>query len=408
MLKIKRHIVRTNWMLASETVDLFNALQGGIAQNEPQALFVGGCVRDTVLDRDVSDFDIATPLTPEAVCEILGAKGIRVIPTGIDHGTVTAILGEYSYEITTLRRDMQTDGRHAIVAYTDSWQEDARRRDFTINTLLMDLMGNIYDPLDCGLMDLDKGVVRFVGKASQRIDEDYLRILRFFRFSALYGGAKFDEEGLIACKKAANNISSLSRERITQEFFKIIASDKPYEVLNVMFAHDILKNFDFSDDKMKFFEYFCGFQSRYKLCAISSRLFVMASMDLDNVKAMQGLILFPKVFLTDMKAISGALNLPDLSCDAAVRESVYRFGRVSTAQALMIELTQDRVMNSYASKALDIVQNWDIPDFPVNGEDLIVRGIKPSPEMGAELKRLEDKWIAQDFTPDRDECLSWL
>ncbi len=398
MLKIKRHIVRTSWMLASETVQLFKLLQGSIPENEPQALFVGGCVRDALLDiNDVGDIDIATKLPPEIAMELLTNAGIRVIPTGIEHGTVTAIIGEYSYEITTLRHDKQTDGRHAVVAYTDCWVEDARRRDFTINALLMDLKGNIYEPLENSINDLDSRLVRFVDKADKRIEEDYLRILRFFRFSAIYGGEMFDNEGLAACKGAAGNIYKLSKERITQEFFKIMTSYKPYQVLNVMFEHDILKKFEFNDYNPEFLEHFCGFQRSYRLNALVSRLFVMASMNFENIKAMGEVILFPKVFLKDIKAISGALKLDDLACDHAVREAVYRFGRVATAQALMIELAQDRVMNAQAPKALDIVQNWDIPNFPITGKDLIARGIKPSPEMGLELKHLEDEWIKGGF-----------
>jgi len=395
ILKTKRHIVRTSWMLAKETLQLFKIVQGNIPDNEPQILFVGGCVRDALLDIAVEDIDIATKLSPEIISEILTRAGVRVIPTGIDHGTVTAVIGDYSYEITTLRHDIKTDGRHATISYTDCWIEDAKRRDFTVNTLLMDLKGNIYDPLERGIADIDALKIRFVGKADKRIKEDYLRILRFFRFSAIYGAGEFDSEGLLACQKYSSNIKNLSKERITQEFFKIIASDKPYDVLNIMFEHGVLKEFEFTNNEL--LENLCWFQSRYNLRSLSSRLFVMADMNFENIKFMGEYILFPKVFLKDIKAVSGALSLPDLNCDAAVHEAVYRFGRVATAQSLMIGLAQNRVMNSYAPKALDIVQNWDIPNFPVSGADLIARGMLPSPEMGAELKRLEDEWIKGGF-----------
>ena len=393
LLKISRHIAPHHWMRAPETAELFTALQ----DEDMQALFVGGCVRNTLLNKPVDDMDIATIHPPDTVIQRLEATDIRVIPTGIDHGTVTAVIGDYTYEITTLRRDTEADGRHAVVAYTDCWIEDARRRDFTMNTLLMDLQGNIYDPLGEGLSDLDAHHVRFVGNAAQRIAEDYLRILRFFRFSALYGDGEFDKDGLKACKKAAKHIKTLSRERITQEFFKIIASDKPHNVLKTMFAHDILKTFDFSDENLEFFEHVCAFQTRYKLNALSARLFVFADMNFENIKTMESFIIFPKIFLKDMKAINGALTLPDLSNDHAVRESIYRFGRTMTAQALMIELAQDRVMNAYAPKALEIIQNWDIPTFPVTGDDLMKQGFKEGPDIGAEIKRLEDEWINDGF-----------
>ncbi len=398
MLDVKRHVVTPLWASAKETVKIFELLQERADKECPQALFVGGAVRNLILGEKVDDIDIATILPPEKVMDILGKADIRVIPTGIDHGTVTVISGEYSYEITTLRRDIETDGRRAVVAYTASWEEDAQRRDFTINTLLMDINGNIYDPIGCGLADLDARKVLFVGDAKQRITEDYLRILRFFRFSALYGAGKFDQEGLRACKDHADKIKSLSKERITQEFFKIISSDKPYEVLKIMFAHGVLTDFDFTgDDDLKFFEYFCNFQKKYRLSALSARLFVMADMNLDNVLKMRQLILFPKVFLKDISAINGALKLPDLSCDHAVRACIYKFGRNITAQTLMIELAQDRVMNSYAPKALDIIQNWQIPTFPITGNDLIAQGMKAGKALGEELERLENQWIDNDF-----------
>ena len=405
-MKIKRHIIRQNWMLSSETMRVFKALQGDFPEDNPQALFVGGCVRNLLLDKSVEDIDIATVLSPDKAMKALEEADIKVFPTGIDHGTVTAVIGDNVYEVTTLRQDTQTDGRRAVVEYTDSWVEDARRRDFTMNTLLMDLKGNIFDPLDSGISDIDARKVRFVGDAEQRIEEDYLRILRFFRFSALYGAGEFDAEGLIACKAAAENIDKLSRERITQEFFKIIASDKPVDVIKVMFGNGVLKDFEFPDLDLEFFEHFCNFQSRYRLSSLSSRLLVFASLNLENIKKMQEFILFPKVFLKDMRFISGSLNLNDLSSGQAVRESVYRFGRAITAQALMVELVQDRVMNSYAPKALDIVQNWDIPDMPVDGHDLMKAGIEQGSELGTALEAIENFWIDQNFKADKQACLA--
>ncbi len=395
-LKIARHIVAQEWMRSAPTQRLLRILQGSIPADEPQALFVGGCVRNVILGKRVEDIDIATPLLPEDIMEILEKEGVKVIPTGLQHGTITAVCDGEVYEITTLRRDEETDGRHAQVSFTQSWVEDAKRRDFTMNTLLLDGRGNVYDPLGDGLNDIDRKCVRFVGKAKQRIEEDHLRILRFFRFSALYSDA-FDAEGLKACEEGAPLIAKLSKERITQEFFKIIASEKPHEVLEVMFTHGVLKDFDFENYNPEFFEHFCMFQTRYTLQALSSRLFVMAALDFENIKAMERYILFPKVFLRDMQAVDGALNLPDLSCDHAVRRAIYRFGRSLTAQALIIELVQDRVMNGYAPKALDIIQNWDIPMFPISGQDLMAKGFAQGPALGAELERLENEWVESDF-----------
>lgn len=403
-LEISRHIVPQNWMRSQSLNRLFEILQGGIPEGEPQALLVGGCVRNVLLGQEVDDIDIATPLLPEYVSEILTAHDVKVIPTGLDHGTVTAIIDDVKAEITTLRHDTHTDGRHAAVSFTECWIEDAKRRDFTMNTLLMDLVGNVYDPLGQGLDDLDARCVRFVGNAEKRIKEDHLRILRFFRFTSRYGNG-FDMEGLKACQAGAHLIVKLSKERVTQEFFKIIAGDKPHEVLGIMFEHDILSDIKPIAYDADFLAAFVRFQSSYHLGSLSSRILVFAGLDFDAVKPMEKYILFPKVFIKDMQAINGALNLSDLSCDTAIREAVYRFGRVATAQALMIELVQDRVMNRYAPVALKVIQGWDIPEFPVSGHDLMEAGIKKGPELGITLDTLEEYWIKSDFKLQKTELL---
>ncbi len=407
-LKISRHITRKDWMSAPEAVRLFKTLQGKIPNSEPQALFVGGCVRNAILGHNVEDMDIATPLEPDSVIQILEKEEIKTIPTGIDHGTITALIGKNHYEITTLRHDKETDGRRATVAYTDSWKEDAQRRDFTINTLLMDIKGNIYDPLGQGLSDLDAHHVRFVGKPEQRIEEDYLRILRFFRFSALYGNGKYDEDGLRACKKAAQNIKILSRERITQEVFKIIASKEPHDVLDVMFSHNVLKELKSSEYDAQLLKHTCNFQRQYKLESLTTRLFILAGMNLKNIKPMEEFILFPKIVLKDMKSIADALTQHDLSHEQGLCACIYRLGRTATAQTLMIELAQDRITNAYASKALKVIQNWDIPTFPISGNDLMERGIEQGESLGQTLQKIENWWISQNFKPTREACLEQI
>jgi len=404
-LRPAKQIENQPWMQTSQAQKIFGVLQGNIPEEEPQALFVGGCVRNALMGRDVEDIDIATVLAPEIVTALLEKNGVKVIPTGIDHGTVTAVCDDRVFEITTLRRDDETDGRRAVVSFTQDWIEDAKRRDFTMNTLLADCSGHIYDPLGQGVDDLEAGQIRFVGVAAKRIEEDCLRILRFFRFHALYGQGNFDQEALQACEKAADKIAELSRERISQEFFKIMISDKPVEILDVMFAHGVLKGFDFENYDADFLKHFCMFQSRYGLTALPARVFVMAGLNFENIKAMENYVIFPKVFLKDMQAIDGVLTLEDLSCEQAVKVSIYKYGRSLTAQGLMIELAGDRVMNGYAPTALEIVQNWDIPMFPLSGTDLQEAGITPGPAMGETLSRIESWWIEQGFKPDRDQCL---
>ncbi|MCB1592002.1 MAG: CCA tRNA nucleotidyltransferase [Alphaproteobacteria bacterium] len=408
-LKPARTIPPQEWMTSPAAHRLLAALEKGQgASREPAALFVGGCVRNALFGREVDDIDLATPLTPEKVMDLCKAQEITVIPTGLKHGTVTAVIDGTHFEITTLRRDVETDGRRAEVSFTQNWIEDAQRRDFTMNTLLADPNGNVYDPTGQGIEDLDAGRIRFVGDPVKRIQEDYLRILRFFRFHAIYGGEEFELDALRACRAASDKIATLSRERITQEFFKIMASDKPRRILDIMFENNILKDFSFLEYEPDALDHLCYAQKRYGLVSLPSRLYVQAGMNLENIKAMENLILFPKVFLKDMQAIKGALSQPDLSCASAVRAGIYRFGRTITAQALMIELTQDRVVNAFAPTALQIIQTWEIPEFPVTGEDLLEAGIKAGPLLGQTLEELEEEWIASDFNMTPDELYKSL
>lgn len=394
-----------DWLESAPLKKIYALLnQGG----EPETLFVGGCVRNAVLGLGIDDIDMASRLTPENVTKRLESQNIKVVPTGLDHGTVTAVLDGQSFEITTLRKDVETDGRHANVAFTDDWLEDAKRRDFTMNTLLADLEGGVFDPLRQGVQDLKRGRVVFVGEPDKRISEDYLRILRFFRFHALYGIGAPDESALKACAKVADKIYGLSKERITQEFFKILTTDNAKETLDNMFENKVLDKFFVSSDQMNFFGHFCDFQKRYGLISLASRLYVLANLDTEHLKSILKYLLCPKVFVKDIQAISQILALPDMTHDHAVQVAIYKFGRVATAQALMIELVQDRVMNGYAPEALNIIQNWDVPNFPVSGEDLKKAGHTPGPDFGQILDRLEKAWIESEFTLNKSALLQTI
>ncbi|MCE7887079.1 MAG: CCA tRNA nucleotidyltransferase [Alphaproteobacteria bacterium PRO2] len=389
-------------MVSRETSKVMSAL------GEGKARFVGGCVRNMLLGEEVGDIDIATQWTPDQVTESLTKAGIRVVPTGIDHGTVTAIVDKKPYEITTLRKDIETDGRRAVVSFTEDWREDAQRRDFTINTLLADPAGNIYDPTGEGLKDLEARRVRFVGDPATRIAEDYLRILRFFRFHATYGKGVPDKDGLKACRAAAGKIPTLSKERITQEFFKILSVDNPVDILSTIFDNNILEEFLFTEYQPDLLKHLCEFQKRFGIAFLSPRLYVLSGLSHENIKHMERLLSIPKVFKRDIEEISEILRLPDLNKDHAVRVAVYKHGRISTAQALIIEVAQDRVINGFINRALEIIQKWDIPTFPVDGNDLMKAGIEKGPALGAALSELEDWWIGQEFKPDRKTCLARL
>ncbi|MBM3928021.1 MAG: CCA tRNA nucleotidyltransferase, partial [Sphingomonadales bacterium] len=209
---------QTDWRDRAGLDTLIDALGGG-----KNACFVGGAVRDALLGLPVADLDIATRLAPEDVIDALRRAGIKAVPTGLAHGTITAVIASGPVEVTTLRRDVSTDGRHAIVAFTDDWREDAARRDFTMNALYADPQtGEVFDYFD-GIADLAARHIRFIGDARQRIAEDHLRILRFFRFLARFGDTP-DPEGLAACTERANDLMALSRERIREEILKLLVA----------------------------------------------------------------------------------------------------------------------------------------------------------------------------------------
>ncbi|MCB9982231.1 MAG: CCA tRNA nucleotidyltransferase [Rhodospirillales bacterium] len=384
-----------DWMRDQSTRAVMGAL--GAGDEQVNALFVGGCVRNALLGEPVEDIDIACLLLPDEASKKLATADIKVIPTGIEHGTVTAVIDKKPFEITTLRKDIETDGRHATVEFSTDWAEDAARRDFTMNTLLMDMKGNVYDPLGRGYEDLQARRVVFVGKPSERIAEDHLRILRYFRFHALYAEGGPDEKALSACREAADKIAGLSKERITQEFFKILSVENPADILTLMFENGILPSFQTPDYDPEILKHLCHFQKNYGLEFLAARLLVLAGFKDENIKRFEGFLLIPKVFKRDIKNLNQVLTLPDLNNDHAVKVAVYKHGRIPTAQALMIELALDRVMNGYAPQAVKIIQNWEIPDFPLTGEDLIKQGLKPGPELGAELERREEAWIKGGF-----------
>ena len=210
------------WMTAPETKAVMAALV--------DARFVGGAVRNALLGAGVSDVDIAVPMPPEETMARLAAAGIRTVPTGLDHGTVTAVVGHHAFEVTSLRRDVETDGRHAVIAFTDDWAEDAARRDFTINALYAGPEGEIFD-YATGVEDLIAGRVRFMGDSATRIAEDYLRILRLFRFHAWYGRGEIDEPALRAAAAARGHLAELSAERVAKEMLRLLEAPRPGPVV---------------------------------------------------------------------------------------------------------------------------------------------------------------------------------
>lgn len=384
-----RTIEPADWMHDPRSRRIMKVL-GGLKE-DPQALFVGGCVRNALLGKPVTDIDIATRHRPDAVMRLLLNAGIRAIPTGLEHGTVTALLDDTKFEITSLRKDVETDGRHAVIAFADTWEDDAQRRDFTINTLLADSEGNIFDPTGEGLDDIDAGRVRFVGDADRRIAEDYLRILRFFRFHALYSAGEPDAEALEACEKHAEKIRLLSKERITQELLKIIAVRNLPPVLESMFRHGIITALRCEKYNMPTISALCALQSRFEVEDTLGRVYFLCSMDrlgdwlvLSNAQK-DHLALIEKSFKA-LKTISRK----------KMRELVYLYGNKAVLQGYLVRLAVKDIGADL--EMIDIAKYWQAPSFPITGKMLLDQGMVAGPELGKKLKDLETAWIKSDFT----------
>ncbi len=340
---------------------------------------VGGVVRDTLSGRPVSDIDLATRLSPNDVIARLDKVSIKTIPTGIAHGTVTAVLPSGHVEITTLRRDVATDGRHATVAFTDDWREDAARRDFTINALYADLTsGEVFDYFG-GIQDLTAGRVAFIGAPLDRIAEDHLRILRFFRFQARYGRGDPDAPSLSACTARANDLMALSRERIADELLKLLALPEPSQTVALMIANGIWK------------PVLPELLSANALAKLSEpdavrRLASLLPADVNIADTIAKRLKLSKAINKRLVLAAGRS-----ASDAAYpRALAYRHG---------IEAARDRLILLGETEALSQLTGWHISILPISGGALIKRGVPAGPDVARTLKAIEEQWISEGF-PD--------
>lgn len=384
-----RQIAPPDWMTDYRTVKLMRVLGG--YEPTPEALFVGGCVRNTLLGKPVSDIDITTIHHPLQVIEKLKAVGLRYAPTGLEHGTVTAIVDDGVFEITTLRKDIDTDGRHAVISFTTEWEVDAQRRDFTINTLLASPEGAVYDPTGQGLADLDAKRVVFVGDPAQRIAEDFLRIFRFFRFHAQYGENAPDAAALKACGDLAHNIPSLSRERITQEFLKIMDVPDPSATLQLMVKSGVAPCLE-KTFKENVLRSLCELQGRHEAKDIMARLLAIGDM---KPNYFEDGLMFSNAQKKHLESLALGLALLKRPTKKKLRELIYRIGNRMALQTYLLKLTQKNDLPNL--ELLDIARYWQAPEFPIKAMQLIDAGVPQGPMLGQRLKALEDKWIAKDF-----------
>lgn len=398
------------WMTDADTVAVMDALAAAGAA----ARFVGGCVRDAVLGRSIRDIDIATDAVPDDIIAAMRKRRIRVVPTGLSHGTVTAIVDGTPFEITTLRHDVETDGRHATVAFTDDWDADASRRDFTFNALSLELDGTLHDPFG-GIADLHAGHVRFVGDAQQRLTEDVLRLLRFFRFHAYYGKGAPDPEGLAACRAMAPALARLSAERVWAELTKLFLALDPVPAVQAMAdagaARVVLRE---PLDVGRFGRMVvCEAEAAKEHSALVApnavrRLAALLPMDRTAAAEIAGKLKTSNADRDRLVALVEPESEIAAGMDArAVRRALYRIG---------IERFVDQVlyrwsMTGDAGQWLDLIaaaDGWQRPRFPVSGTDVQALGIPAGPAVGGLLSAVENWWIAADFAPDRDACLAEL
>ena len=379
------------WMARPGTQRILAALAG-------EARWVGGAVRDGLLRLDVSDVDLATRLLPEEVVRRLEAAGVKAVPTGIAHGTVTAVAGESIIEVTTLRRDVATDGRRATVAFSDDWREDAARRDFTINALYADpASGEIFDYFG-GIGDLEARCVRFIGDPLERIAEDHLRILRFFRFHARFGGAAH-VEGLAACAARARDLMALSRERIRDELMKLLCVADPLPTLQLMLDHAILAPVfpEVVAERLPDLAQLVAIETALgERCVPLRRLAALLPADaalLDDIAARLRLS-----NLDRKRLIASADRLEAIP--SSIGPLAYRAGAASAADRLLLAAERP---DAVAARLAEL-RAWEEPRLPISGRDVIALGVAAGPEVSRLMARVEEDWIEADF-PDRDTTL---
>ena len=377
-----------------------------------EARIVGGAVRNALMGMPVGDIDIATTLPPQDVVERAKEAGIKAVPTGIDHGTVTLVVDGEGYEVTTLRRDVETDGRHAQVAFGTDWQEDAMRRDLTINALYADASGAVIDLIG-GMPDIEARMVRFIGDADRRIAEDYLRVLRFFRFFAHYGSGRPDADGLRASARAKDKISTLSAERVWSELKKLLSAEDPSRALLWMRQSGVLSQVLPETEKW-------GIDSIHGLVAAEQalgwtpdpivRLAAIVPSDIERVIAMASRLRMSNSEAKRLKQWASAPVIDPAIVDTAFDRLLYRQGVDGIKMRLKLALAAARAdvsageaMQKIArySTLMSRAEKFQRPEFPISGADVLASGIAPGPKVGEILGVLEEKWIDVNFSLDR-------
>jgi poly(A) polymerase len=371
-----------------------------------KARIAGGAVRNALLGEPVTEIDIATTLTPERIVSAGEKARLGVRLTGIDHGTVTLIAGSKPFEVTTLRVDVETFGRKARVAFTDDWEADARRRDFTMNALYCSADGKIHDPTN-GYVDILRKRVRFVGSPAERIKEDHLRILRFFRFHARYGAGAPDGKGLAACIQHKGKLRALSSERIRQELFKLLEARRASETVRLMASRNVLKVLFAHVSDLTALERMAKIDmAQGSKPDVLLRLALLAKAPLSLRERLR----LTNAEMRRLEAIANHVQPKPKLRDRERRAVLYQLGAETWRDLVRLGWAEskDPLSSRKWRELLDFADRWPIPRFPLSGQDLIAFGFKPGPALGRELARLEDWWVASDFQGGKDGLLGKL
>ena len=394
-----------------EVKSIFSVLENQDKGNK--LMFVGGCVRKLLKKELVNDIDIATNLSPDELKNILRENNINFIETGITHGTITVVINKIKFEITTLRKDVSTDGRHANVEFISDWEEDAKRRDFTINAIYSDLKGEIYDPLG-GLKDLENKIVKFIGDPNERIREDYLRILRYFRFYTQYNNHQHDIKIVQAIKKGLNGIRKISKERILDEFSKILNLKNFYELFNNEFSCSVILTIF---PQLKHYDRFSAIQNIPN--KIINRLnvpLILSILLIDNSDNCEFFLYKFKFSNRDKKKILFLLNkfkkinVKELLDEKKLVKLAY-LGNAAEIIDLLVFLTfvSKEIDVNTVEKRISFLDKLRLPVFPITADYLKLKyNFSESKELGFALKKLEQSWIDNDFIIDKNDIKTIL
>ena len=383
---------KPSWLLEPEFQEILIILNGRL---------VGGSVRETLLGHKPNDFDIATPFKPEEVSDLLQEKGFRVIPTGMKHGTVTAIGKKNNYEVTTLRQDIETFGRHAIVNYTYYWEEDALRRDFTYNALYCDHQGILYDYTD-GLKDLDIKLLRFIGDPQKRIQEDYLRILRYFRFLSQYDGLIHEESYEAACYFSIH-LKELSGERLSTEIFKLLNNPYALKSLQLMEKGNVFKNLMPYDINLKLVTKL--YNSDFKLPSVDIKFFLLTfPQNNDEIKLLKKTFRLSNKTEHYLKCLIKKIGKTPISAAHSFYHFLYAHDKAITRDWLMLQLLLELIEVETYQQFLIFCDHWTKQIMPIKASDLKNIGFKDGPFLGVALQKILNAWIESGFTLTKEEC----